>query len=83
MGFLGSVRQLWRAFDDDNSGVIGMEELDPEAKAALDQFYEWANGKFGCTLQCRRAPQPSDHVWTGWKAGVPWSETVLVTRPVA
>ena len=52
VGFLGSVRQLWKSFDDDNSGVIGMEELDAEAKAALDGFYEWANSKFGCTLQC-------------------------------
>ena len=35
IGFGGNAKQLWADLDDDNSGFISLEELEPEAHAGM------------------------------------------------
>lgn len=43
----GDVAGAWRAFDQDLSGYITLNELDPEASTTLSNFKSWAWREFG------------------------------------
>ncbi|CAE7401164.1 xpot [Symbiodinium sp. CCMP2456] len=43
----GDVAGAWRAFDEDLSGYITLNELDSEASATLSNFKSWAWREFG------------------------------------
>lgn len=47
LNWRGDVRALWRALDDDGSGVTTLEELDPHCAQLLAQFKQWAEYNFG------------------------------------
>jgi len=42
MGWQGDVRLLWKAFDKDDSGLITLEELDPQTAEVLAHFQSFA-----------------------------------------
>jgi hypothetical protein len=46
IGYAGSSKKLWRELDDDDSGVISLEELDPEIFMLVQNFYERMYAKF-------------------------------------
>jgi len=47
IGFTGDVAGAWRALDEDLSGSISLEELDPESSQDVSSFREWADREFG------------------------------------
>merc|ERR1719161_3307334 len=47
VSFRNDVPGAWLALDRDLSGTISLEELDPEASAALMEFKAWAADQFG------------------------------------
>merc|ERR1719215_1205851 len=38
LGYCGSVKQLWHELDTDKTGLITLDEIDPEAHASLTAF---------------------------------------------
>lgn len=47
LAFPGDVSGAWRALDEDLSGYITLNELDPEASRTLLEFRRWALHEFG------------------------------------
>jgi len=45
--FEGNIKKLWKELDDDDSGLISLDELDPESEQAIRQFREFLLNKFG------------------------------------
>jgi Ca2+-binding EF-hand superfamily protein len=50
IGYSGDVKGLWKKMDDDNSGVVSLAELDPEAHELIESFYTYIDKKFGNIL---------------------------------
>jgi Ca2+-binding EF-hand superfamily protein len=46
LSFRGDAKQIWKSLDKDASGLISLDELDPEADAAFRHFREHLVGKF-------------------------------------
>jgi len=55
VGFIGNVREVWTILDDNKSGTVSMQELDPPAGFALKEFRDMMSTKF-------------DTIEAGWKA---------------
>jgi len=51
LGYKGVVKVLWKELDADGSGVVSLEELDPETHVTLTSFRELLNSQFGNTLR--------------------------------
>jgi len=47
LGYSGNLRALWYNLDDDNSGNIGLKELDAVAAQAFEKFRYRCNSKYG------------------------------------
>ena len=41
LGYSGSLKQLWKSLDTDNSGSISIRELDPEADTVCYMCVNW------------------------------------------
>merc|ERR1719247_964784 len=50
IGYNGDVKGLWNKMDDDGSGVVSLEELDPDAHELIESFYSYIDLKFGNML---------------------------------
>lgn len=47
VGYVGNVRSLWFNLDDDQSGLISLKEIDPEAAEELEKFRSQCTYIFG------------------------------------
>jgi len=47
IGYQGDVPGAWRALDEDLSGSISLEEIDPASSQILTNYKEWADDEFG------------------------------------
>lgn len=47
LGYRGDIAGAWRAFDDDLSGYISLQEIDPVANEFLMDFRNWCHKEFG------------------------------------
>eukprot|EP00929_Paragymnodinium_shiwhaense_P070802 TRINITY_DN3591_c0_g1_i1.p1 TRINITY_DN3591_c0_g1~~TRINITY_DN3591_c0_g1_i1.p1 ORF type:complete len:1479 (-),score=439.91 TRINITY_DN3591_c0_g1_i1:263-4699(-) len=45
--FNGSIKEVWKTMDDDDSGLISLSELDAVANAAIEHFRAFLVEKFG------------------------------------
>merc|ERR1719326_318338 len=50
-GYLGDIRKLWKELDADDSGLISVYELAPEAQDALGKFRDALKAKYGTCLE--------------------------------
>merc|ERR1719399_2318827 len=46
VGFIGDVKEVWTILDDNKSGTVSMQELDPPAGFALKEFRDMMSTKF-------------------------------------
>eukprot|EP00928_Gymnodinium_smaydae_P020502 TRINITY_DN1791_c0_g2_i1.p1 TRINITY_DN1791_c0_g2~~TRINITY_DN1791_c0_g2_i1.p1 ORF type:complete len:1251 (-),score=231.11 TRINITY_DN1791_c0_g2_i1:58-3738(-) len=51
VGFKGNMKKLWKELDQDGSGFITLDELDPEGSAAIKEFRHLAIEKYGNFLE--------------------------------
>lgn len=47
IGFRGALKQLWRGLDNDNTGFVSLEELDPDGAQALQEFARMLQEAYG------------------------------------
>eukprot|EP00930_Biecheleria_cincta_P039028 TRINITY_DN26838_c0_g1_i2.p1 TRINITY_DN26838_c0_g1~~TRINITY_DN26838_c0_g1_i2.p1 ORF type:complete len:745 (+),score=153.19 TRINITY_DN26838_c0_g1_i2:148-2382(+) len=47
VGYRGDIAGAWRAFDEDLSGYISLQEVDSDASAFLMDFRNWCHEEFG------------------------------------
>eukprot|EP00931_Biecheleriopsis_adriatica_P056836 TRINITY_DN33708_c0_g1_i1.p1 TRINITY_DN33708_c0_g1~~TRINITY_DN33708_c0_g1_i1.p1 ORF type:complete len:918 (+),score=195.75 TRINITY_DN33708_c0_g1_i1:80-2833(+) len=47
LGYSGDLPGAWRSFDDDFSGWISLQEVDPDSSKMLTEFAAWAKEDFG------------------------------------
>jgi len=52
IGYVGNMRTLWFNLDDDNSGTISLNEIDPAAYVALEKFRVLAGRQCGGMINC-------------------------------
>jgi len=48
LGYAGSIKQLWLTLDEDQSGHITLNEIDPEVHALVTRFLGGLSEKYGC-----------------------------------
>jgi Ca2+-binding EF-hand superfamily protein len=51
IGFDGNMLGLWKELDDDNSGVVTLQELEPRAHHCTELFRQLLRQKYGNTLK--------------------------------
>lgn len=61
IGFTGNYRTLWHNLDTDQSGYIGLPELDPVAAHALDRFRVVLTTRFGSIAKAWSMALDQDH----------------------
>lgn len=47
IGYTGYLKQVWQGLDDDNTGFVSLEELDPEGSKALHEFGKLVEEAYG------------------------------------
>eukprot|EP00930_Biecheleria_cincta_P033132 TRINITY_DN22945_c0_g1_i1.p1 TRINITY_DN22945_c0_g1~~TRINITY_DN22945_c0_g1_i1.p1 ORF type:complete len:1131 (+),score=224.92 TRINITY_DN22945_c0_g1_i1:60-3395(+) len=51
IGYCKNLNNIWKELDEDGSGLISLNELDPKAATTLDEFFDFLHVKFSNTLK--------------------------------